>query len=527
MLPGRDAGADAGPYDAGMPLTPGDPGPSDVQLEIETTVDQRAISPWIYGINGGGEGAAHPEVFTFFRSGGNRLTAYNWENNASNAGSDWFHQNDSYLGGGDTPGEVPRSFIASVMSRGAALVTVPIIGYVAADKNGDGDVMDSGSDYLTERFRISRARKGSPLSETPDLGDAYVNQDEMVAFLESRFGSAEVFYSLDNEPDLWTETHARLRGGDGSEALTYQELIDRTIEYASMIEERAPGALVFGPVSYGYAGYVRLQDAPDAAGRDFIDTYLDAMRTYETENGARIVDVLDLHWYPEIDRAAGAVESDSTDADVAYWRMQAPRSLWDDTFEEPGWISTDYLNGPVRLIPQLRSQIDAHYPGTRLAFTEYYYGGGDHVSGGIAQADVLGVFGREGVFAANLWHLGETDDRYIHGAFEMYRRLGDTSTRFGDTSVRAETSDVEATAVYASIDTSVAGRVVVIAINRTDAPLTAGIRIAHPAELGSANVFTLTSSSPSPEAGSALAPVATNAYSYAMPAYSVSALVID
>jgi hypothetical protein len=535
----RDAGTDvreedggAPPFDAGPPLEPGDPGPSDVAFDVRTTEDVRSISRWIYGINGGGEGADHPEAFTFFRSGGNRLTAYNWENNASNAGSDWLHQNDGYLGGGDTPGEVPRSFVASVSDRGAAVVTVPMIGYVAADKRGDGDVSDS-PDYLSTRFRISRARKGSGLSDTPDGSDAYVNQDEFVAFMEERFAglrsteNSGLFYSLDNEPDLWTSTHARLRGGDGSTALTYEELIDRTMEYGSMIRELAPGATIFGPVSYGYYGYIRLQDAPDAGGRDFLDTYMDALRAEEARSGVRVVDVLDLHWYPEIDVDGVPIESDSNDADVAEWRMQAPRSLWDGAFEEPGWIARDVIGGPVRLIPRLRDQIAAHYPGMRLAFTEYYYGGGDHISGGIAQADVLGIFGREGVFAANLWHLGETDDRFIHAAFEMYRRLDGSGARFGDTSVHASTTGVEETSVYASIDSEHPGRVVIVAINKTAGALRAGIRVAHPALLASARVFVLDESAAEPRAAGELEPAALNAYAYEMPAHSVSALVID
>lgn len=527
---GGNPGVDAARPDAGPPLEPGDPGPSDVRFEVATTEDVRSISPFIYGINGGGDTAPHPEVFTFFRSGGNRLTAYNWENNASNAGSDWYHQNDDYLGGGDVPGEVPRSFVASVRDRGTAIVTVPIIGYVAADKNGGGDVAGT-PDFLNRRFRISRARRGAPLSDTPDRTDAYVNQDEFVAFMQRRFPTTDplhdLFYSLDNEPDLWTHTHARLRGGDGSQALTYAELIERSIEYASAIREQAPGTTIFGPVSYGYYGFVRLQGAPDAGDRDFLNVYMDAIRAAEERLGMPLVDVLDLHWYPEIDVAGVPIESDSRDAEVARWRMQAPRSLWDPTFAEPGWIARDYLGGPVRLIPQVRSQIAAHHPRMRLAFTEYYYGGGDHVSGGIAQADVLGVFAREGVFAAALWHLGETDDRYIHAAFEMFRRIDGDGTRFGDTSVRATTSDVEGTSVYASIDAGVAGRVVLIALNKTGSTRRAGIRVAHPVHLGRARVVQLTSSSARPTPAGTIDPVATNAYLYEMPAYSVSALVID
>ncbi len=109
----------------------------------------------------------------------------------------------------------------------------------------------------------------------------------------------------------------------------------------------------------------------------------------------------------------------------------------------------------------------------------------------------------------------------------MYGRLDGAGHRFGDVSVRAVTSDVEGTSVYASLDTGAPGRVVIIAINKTGGQLTAGVRIAHPSALGTAQVFQLTSASASPQAAGTIEPASTNAYSVALPAYSVSALVID
>src|SRR5690606_36395816 len=108
-------------------------------------------------------------------------------------------------------------------------------------------------------------------------------------------------------------------------------------------------------------------------------------------------------------------------------------------------------NGPINLLPRLQDKIDDHYPGTRLAITEYSYGGGAHISGGIAQADVLGIFGRHGLFAATTWRLDE-DQRFIYGAFDMFRNFDGNGGSFGDTRIRATTSDIESTSVYASID---------------------------------------------------------------------------
>ncbi len=199
-------------------------------------------------------------------------------------------------------GEAVRPYVAAAHAAGASMiVTVPMAGYVSADKGPSGDVNQT-PDYLNVRFLESRAAKRRGFSYPPDTGDRVVYQDEFVAWLESAFPDARrdpsrtLFYSLDNEPDLWASTHPRIRP---TGKVTYAELVQRTEEFAGAIKAVAPGALVFGPVSYGWQGFVRLQDAPDNGGRDFLDFYLDSMRDAEGRARRRLVDVLDLHWYPE------------------------------------------------------------------------------------------------------------------------------------------------------------------------------------------------------------------------------------
>ncbi len=92
----------------------------------------------------------------------------------------------------------------------AALVTVPLVGYVAADKSPAGDVRNSGSNYLSTRFKQSRVTKGSALQLPPDTTDGYVNQDEFVNWVKSTWPNQPVIFSIDNEPDLWSDTHPEM-----------------------------------------------------------------------------------------------------------------------------------------------------------------------------------------------------------------------------------------------------------------------------------------------------------------------------
>ena len=107
-------------------IQPAEPGPADVTFRINTSQERRVISPLIYGSNVGRDLAANR--LTLVRQGGNRWSAYNWENNASNAGSDWCHQNDSFLSGSSTPGAAVLPTVQAAHAAGAdALVTVPIL----------------------------------------------------------------------------------------------------------------------------------------------------------------------------------------------------------------------------------------------------------------------------------------------------------------------------------------------------------------------------------------------------------------
>jgi hypothetical protein len=159
-----------------------------------------------------------------------------------------------------------------------------------------------------------------------------------------------------------------------------------------------------------------------------------------------------------------------------------------------------------------------------LSFSEYYYGGGADISGGVAEADVLGVLGAYGVFAASLWHVGSTDDAFIKGSFAMFRTAGGG---FGDTSIHADSDHVDQVSAYASIGSAAYDRMVVVLINRSTTAKTAGLEITHGTKLTKAQVWRLTSASSTPAADSDLAITLTNAFVASLPPMSVTTLVLS
>ncbi len=492
-------------------------------LSIDTVSGpNHAISPLIYGTNSTRDLSTNRQ--TLVRMGGNRWTAYNWENNASNAGSDWCFQNDGLLSSSNTPGQAVRPTIQAASNAGAAaLVTIPIVDHVAADKNGGCDVRNSGANYLQTRFKQNQPVKGTAFSLTPNATDGSVYEDEYVHWLESNFGNTNLIFSLDNEPDLWSSTHAEVH----PDPVTYAEIIERNTDYATAIKNAWPTAQVSGPVNYGFYGFERLQSAPDAGNRNFLDYYLQAMNDAGSAAGRRLIDYLDLHWYPEATGGGVRITGPDTSAAVVAARVQAPRSLYDPSYIETSWITdpSGYNYGPIELIPRTRDRIDANYPGTKLAFTEWNYGGGGHISGAVATADVLGIFGREGVGMASMWELN-SDESYTYTAFRAFRNYDGHGATFGDVSVPATSSDEAMATVYASTSSSAPGKPVIVAINKSTTAKTAGILVTCSAKLTTANVYTITAGGgPNVVAQAAISPTATNAFRYSMPAMSVSVIV--
>ncbi len=246
--------------------------------------------------------------------------------------------------------------------------------------------------------------------------------------------------------------------------------------------------------------------------------------------------MLDLHWYPEAQGGGVRITENNNTSAVVAARVQAPRSLWDPTYGynasnpalgENSWITQYSTLGPIKLLPRVQEDIDLFKPGTKIAITEYNYGGSNHISGAIAEADALGIFGRDGVFAASLWGL-QSQQQFAAGAFKMYVDYDGASGngKFGDLSITAATDQISQSAVYASLDSADSTQMVLVAINRTNEVRGAAIEITHDVRFDVAEVYQLTSASSSPVRVADIPIDLVNAFIYQMPAYSVSTLVL-
>ncbi|MBN1764732.1 MAG: hypothetical protein JW860_05695 [Sedimentisphaerales bacterium] len=522
----------------------------NVTYTINTETGQAPISPYIYGTNWGSIDDA-----TIKRSGGNRLTGYNWENNFSNAGADWYHHSDRYLvqnlpyAQQTIPGIMLNSFHDAALLLGqASIVTLQMAGYVSADDYGTVDYAERAP---SARWKEVVYAKGAPFCspyDNPDTSDNYVYMDECVNFLVNEYGYANEpdgvkFYCLDNEPALWSDgadgaTHPRLHPAKP----TCVELRDKSIALSTAVKDVDPYAQILGPVLYGFSAYKSFQGATDwsseGSGYDwFISYYLDKMEAASVTAGKRLLDILDVHWYPEAydgppftynESTTTRITNSSVHTSAMYEaRMQAPRTLWDTEYVgyngENSWVN-EWNSSYLPILPKLQSSITTYYPGTKLSITEYAYGGEDHWSGGIATTDVLGIYGKYGVYIATYWG----DGTYVDAALKIYRNYDGSQSTFGDTKVTASMSDKVNSSVYGSVDSDLDTELHLIVLNKNlTESINGTFNVSSPQTFTSGRVWAFDDASYNISEITPISTITSNSFSYTIPPLTACHIVLE
>ncbi len=442
-------------------------------VSVDPNADRHPVSPLIYGMNFGTAAQMSRLKVPVRRWGGNSTTRYNWENDTHNSANDWFFFN---YAGSANPASLPNGsdadvFVDEIRSAGGeALVTVPLIGWTPIDR--------------TRRWGFSVAKYGAqrdtecsvtgyPSWCNPDAGNG-VKPDgtnvagndpadtsktidatfvtRWMAHVAGRVGNAAAggvrLWALDNEPMLWNSTHRDVHPAGTS----YDELWAKTATIGAAIKAQDAGAQTLGPAVWGWCAYFFSgadgcgpgADRAAHGGEDFLPWYLDQAKAWETAHGKRLLDTLDVHYYPQ---AAGVALTDDESSATAALRLRSLKSLYDPAYLDESWIGTD-VGQAVYLIPRMKAWIAAHYPGTKLAISEYNWGSDDGISGALAQAEALAIFAREGVDLATRW-VAPAENTRTEDAFLLYRNYDGAGAQVAGDSVRSTSADVDRVGVYA------------------------------------------------------------------------------
>jgi hypothetical protein len=437
-----------------------------VTVHINVGAGRHAISPFIYGVAFGTQAELDELNAPLNRNGGNASSRYNWQLNATNRGSDWYFESLPYSSA--EPGGEVDAFIASTRAAGSEpLITLPMVGWVArlgsnrtrmcsfsvarygAQTDRDWQWFpDAGNGVLSNGRYVTNTPNDASLPVDPAF------QKGWVLHLLERWGPASSggvrYYLMDNEPSLWHSTHRDVH----PTGATLDEVRDKHLAYASMVKATDPAALVFGPEEWGWNGYLysgydqqyasqngwsRFPDREKHGGWDYVPWLLDQLRRHEQATGRRLLDVLSVHYYPQ-----GGEFSDDTSTSMQLRRNRSTRSLWDPNYVDESWIQSR-----IMLIPRLKSWVGTYYPGTKVGITEYNWGAEAHISGAIAQADILGIFGREGLDYGIRWE-SPNPSTPTYKAMKLYRNYDGLKSTFGDVSVSCTVPDPDTLSAFAA-----------------------------------------------------------------------------
>jgi hypothetical protein len=479
-----------------------------VTISVDPNANRHPIDPNIYGVAHATSTQLNDLNAPLNRNGGNNTTRYNWQLNADNRGNDWYFE--SIADSSATAGERGDTFIADARTAGTkAMLTVPLIEWVANVGPGRSKLAgfsvakygpQTGNDSQWFADAGNGVRAGGQFVTGNDPNDANVPsnsdlQQAWVQHLVSRWGTNAAgglrYYILDNEPSLWHSTHRDVRPAGA----TMDEIKNRMVEFATKIKAVDPSALIAGPEEWGWSGYFysgydqqwgsirgwsSLPDRNNHGGADYLTWLLGQVRQSSTTAGRRLLDIFTIHYYPQ-----GGEFSDDVSSAMQLRRNRSTRSLWDPTYVDETWI-----NDHVQLIARLKNWVNTSYPGTLVGITEYNWGAENHINGATTQADIFGIFGREGLDMGARWTTpASTTPTYR--AMKMYRNYDGNKSAFGDTSVSATGPNPDAVSAFAAVRSS-DGALTVMVINKQPSTTAATVNISSFAHRGTTQAWQLT-----------------------------------
>jgi len=465
----------------------GDP----VVVNVDAAVNRHAIDPRIYGAAWASADQIAQLGLPLNRWGGNAMSRYNWTISTANRCKDYYFYNIPETSSPPDPSpagwNTADDFIDDTRDAGAEpVMTIPMLSLLP--ENATKQCSFPQSLYPSQQqFSCCEpivCGNGKYPNGTRILGNADPNnistsyplshQGDWVQHIIDTWGSAAAggvkYYSLDNEPSLWSFDHWDVH----PTGQTYDELWGKMEELGAIIRAKDPGAVITGGEEWGWSAYFQSgldqenwnnanANADRLAHGDVahIDWLLDQAKAYDDANATRILDVLAVHFYPQ----NGEFWSGSVDDTMKGFRNRSTRALWDPNYVDESWIGgTGIDGGKVRLIPRLKEWVANHYPGTLIGITEYNWGDVNEINGATAQADILGIFGREDLDIGVRW-TAPAVGTFEGSAFKIYRNYDGAGTKFGDTSISATVPDPDTLAAFASQRTSDSA-VTVVLINK-------------------------------------------------------------
>ncbi|HPR59584.1 MAG TPA: glycoside hydrolase family 44 protein [Prolixibacteraceae bacterium] len=410
---------------------------AQVNININANNQLHKVSPYIYGRNnnfsdvfGTPTTAANIKLYQeaglrFAReNSGNNATKYNWRLKLSSH-PDWY--NNVY----DHDWDFANETILENMPGLQVMWAFQLIGKVAANKNNNFSDWTYNRSQWWEGCAQNLAGGGvvnpngghdALVEGNPDLYLMDWPADSTVAILNNWFGPNGlgfpkenfIYWSMDNEPEIWHGTHDDVMPN----ALAANLFMESYFDVAKKARALYPGIKLTGPVCANEWQWYRYADEDlriNGKYYPWIEYFIKRVADEQKASGIRLLDVLDIHWYP----------SETDDAQV----LQLHRVFFDEEYVYPGAngvksIAGGWNNNNTReyIFKRINDWLDLHFGeghGITVALTETEVKGNNPTIVALAYASMLGTFANNGVeiFTPWTWKTGMWETLHLFSRY--------------------------------------------------------------------------------------------------------------
>lgn len=421
---------------------------AQVKITIDANSVKKPVSPFIFGknnvlpstyLNNGSNAevtkANEAGVKLVRQGGGNNSTKYNWRLKLSSH-PDWY--NNVY----DNNWDAAAKNLTDKMPGVQGMWSFQLLGKVAANKNNNfpdwtynqSQWWSGVNQNLAGGGTVNPAGGGKALVEgNPDLYLKSWPADSTVGILDKWFGTKGLgydttwyrYWSMDNEPEIWVGTHDDVM----KTQIPAEDFMQLYFKVAKAARARFPGIKLSGPVPANEWQWYRYgSDGISYNGKKYcwLEYFILRIAEEEKASGIKLLDVLDIHYYPSSSKAEELVQ---------YYRV-----FFDRTYIYPeangvktvngGWDSSqnkEYILG--RCSDWLKKYMGTNHT-VKFGVTECGLESNDANVQSSWYASTMGEFMKNGVevFTPWSWKSGMWETIHLFSRYGLKNYIGAVST---------------------------------------------------------------------------------------------------
>ncbi len=305
----------------------------NIQIDVDVLANRKPVSLYLYGRNNSlssnlltndpntvvnWQFLKEAGVTIFRENGGNNSTKYNWRRKISSH-PDWY--NNVYANNWDAAAKALQQNIPSAQ----AIWAFQLIGKAAKTNTSNFD--DWGYNRSNWWTGVNQNLAGGGQANTAGGGKAtregnpalYLEDwtaDSTVGILDNWFKSGSVgidstkvrYWNMDNEPEIWNGTHDDVMPTQPPA----EDFMQRYFSVAKNARAKFPNIKLLGPVPANEWQWFNYNNdailATNGVKYTWLEFFIKRVAEEQQRTGIRLLDMIDLHFYPSSSNAAEIVQ---------------------------------------------------------------------------------------------------------------------------------------------------------------------------------------------------------------------------